>query len=254
MFLTLLACSCQLTRETKLIDTQSVVVLLAHPDDETWVSGTLAKLADLGIKVFPVYATSGDAGSDHSGQGLSGSKLAKVREQEALEAVAILGLQAPIFLRFSDGKLNQDIESLLIAVHSIIEREKPQAILTFVRGGITDNLDHKTMNILVETYFSKLGIYFGVSESQADELANSASKFALDYRVARPIDDAEVSIKVDITAYKIRKIMAMESHITQFPPVMNSAYEDYLESFPQEELVTGNNACRLILLTTQPAN
>ncbi|WP_223295932.1 PIG-L deacetylase family protein [Shewanella sediminis] len=226
----------------------SVVVIFAHPDDETWISGTLAKLSDHGVKVFPVYATSGDAGSDHSGQGLSGSELALIREQEAIAASQILGLQSPIFLRLPDGKLNKYSEEIIKQLNSILEQEKPTAILTFVEGGITDNRDHKTLNRLVSAHFNRLAGYFGVSYYRAESLAKSANKFGFDYKVAMPIEDAGVTIRVDVSSYKTKRVKAMASHKTQFPSIMIKAYTDYAESVPLEEIITINGGSCSVLI------
>ncbi len=232
----------------EVADPLSVIAIFAHPDDETWISGTLAKLADHGVKVFPVYATSGDAGSDHSGQGLSGSELALIREQEAIAASQILGLESPVFLRLPDGKLNQYRQEVIKQLNSILEREKPTAIFTFAEGGITDNRDHKTMNRLVSAHFNQFAGYFGISDSRAKGLAISANKFGFDYNLAMPIEDANVTIRVDVSSYKAKRVKAMASHKTQFPSIMIKAYADYAESVPVEEIITVNGDKWLILL------
>ena len=241
MLLLALVCSCQLTQERNSTEAQSVVVLLAHPDDETWVSGTLAKLADRGVRVFPVYATSGDAGRDHSGQGLSGAELARVREQEAIAASSILGLEAPIFLRFPDGKLTHNKAEVVTKIKTVIEGVKPFAVFSFVSGGITGNRDHKTVSAIVEEHFYRNAVYFGVSHSRSESLTISAHQFGLNYRVAVPIDDTKVSVRVDISCFKEQRIWAMESHKTQFLPIMVKAYEYYSELVLIEEIYIRNS-------------
>jgi len=226
----------------------SVIAIFAHPDDETWISGTLAKLASHGVKVLPVYATSGDAGKDHSGQGLSGSELALIREQEAIAASQILGLQSPVFLRFPDGKLHQYHQEAIKQLDGILEREEPFAMLTFAEGGITDNRDHKTLNRLVSAHFNQLASYFGVSHSRAKDLSISANKFGFDYNLIMPIEDAAVTIRVDVSSYTDQRVRAMASHKTQFPPAMIKAYADHAESVPLEEIITVNREKWLILL------
>jgi N-acetylglucosamine malate deacetylase 2 len=74
------SCNTEKTNECDL----TVLVVLAHPDDETLISGTLAKLISRGCEVHVVYATSGDDGPDKTGHDLHGDTLAKLREQEAL--------------------------------------------------------------------------------------------------------------------------------------------------------------------------
>lgn len=226
----------------------SVIAIFAHPDDESWISGTLAKLASHGVKVLPVYATSGDAGRDHSGQGLSGAELAGVREQEAIAASQILGLESPLFLRFPDGKLNQSSQEIIKKLKSLVEREKPTAIFTFVVGGITDNRDHKTLNRLVSTHFNQLAGYFSVSHSRAEAMAISANKFGIDYKVAVPVEDSAVTIRVDVSSFATQRVEAMASHKTQFSPVLITAFSDFTDSEPLEELISANEESRTVLI------
>lgn len=226
----------------------AVIALFAHPDDEIWISGTLAKLTAHGVGVFPVYATSGEAGSDHSGQGLSGTELAGIREQEAIAASHILGLEPPLFLRLPDGELNQFSQELITQLKSLVESEKPLAILTFTEGGITDNRDHKTLNSLASAHFYPLVGYFGVSHSRAKSLAISAAKFGLDYKVAMPMEDTAVTIRVDVSQYKSMRVEAMASHRTQFSPIMIEAFADYVESVSLEELICAGEDNRTALI------
>ncbi|MBW8183252.1 PIG-L deacetylase family protein [Shewanella nanhaiensis] len=235
--------------KTEAVPSFSVIALFAHPDDETWISGTLATLAARGVQVTPVYVTSGDAGSDHSGQGLTGVELASVREFEARQASAILGLKPPIFLRFPDGKVTEYEQEVKRKLTTLVEQIAPKIVLTFARGGITDNRDHKALNALVSEHFSTLAAYFAVSQSQAEILALSASKFDLNYRIARPVADADISIKLDVVGYQAQRVRAMASHKTQFPPVMLQAYQDYAEASPWEAL-TSVNESQLIIFKT----
>ncbi len=239
-----------LMNKTEAVFSFSVIALFAHPDDETWISGTLATLAARGVQVTPVYVTSGDAGSDHSGQGLTGVELASVRESEARQATAILGLNSPIFLRFPDGKIIQYEQEVKGKLTTLVKKNSPKIMLTFARGGITDNRDHKALNALVSEHFSTLAAYFAVSQSQAEILALSASKFDLNYRIARPVADADISIKLDVAGYQAQRVRAMASHKTQFPPVMIQAYQDYAEASPREALMGMSESQFIIFQTT----
>ena len=62
----------------------SILVVVAHPDDETLISGTLAKLCAQGCQITIVFVSSGDDGPDRTGNGLHGAALADVREAEVV--------------------------------------------------------------------------------------------------------------------------------------------------------------------------
>ncbi len=232
--------SCQLDREVLVSKADSVVVLFAHPDDETWISGTLAKLADAGVEVIPVYATSGDKGSDRSGQGLSGDKLAKVRELEAIEACQALGVSPPTFLRFADGKLAHLQSQLYDKFKLIVEEVHPQWIISFMQGGITGNRDHKAVNELISQHFSSRAVYFAISKVRALSLMHSAEKFAISYSIVAPTDNSEITHRVDISQYTKQRTQAMSEHVSQFPSVMVDAFADFAQSSGYEELVVSD--------------
>lgn len=74
-----------------LADIASAVVLAAHPDDETLgFGGTLAVLADLGIRLRIVVATDGEA-SHPASRTTSPTRLASLRRAEDEASLAALG-------------------------------------------------------------------------------------------------------------------------------------------------------------------
>jgi hypothetical protein len=54
-----LGCGSEETHASEQIKGGMVCAVLAHPDDETMISGTLSMLADKGFDIAVIYATSG---------------------------------------------------------------------------------------------------------------------------------------------------------------------------------------------------
>ena len=134
---------------------KNVLAVFAHPDDETWISGTLSKLAYQGLKVTPVYVTSGDAGNDYTGANLTGKSLAESREAEAIKATSALGISTPVFLRYPDGKVDQyyaEIEDNLISIRDDLE---PIAVVTFGQDGITGHIDHISVGDIAQGIYQE---------------------------------------------------------------------------------------------------
>ena len=77
-----------------------VLLVVAHPDDETGVSAYLVQLLDQGKKVAAVYMTRGEAGHNNMGRE-RGISLGAAREMELRHAVTQLGIQNVWFL---DGR------------------------------------------------------------------------------------------------------------------------------------------------------
>jgi len=79
-----------------------VLVLSPHPDDESiGCGGTLNKHVESGDDIFVLFLTSGEKGGHY----VSEVETARIREQEAREATAILGIQKIDFWRQSDSAL-----------------------------------------------------------------------------------------------------------------------------------------------------
>jgi LmbE family N-acetylglucosaminyl deacetylase len=77
---------------------------MAHPDDiEFSCAGTLARWVKAGCRVGYVLCTSGEVGIAEPG--MTRELAARIRESEALEAAAIMGVRDVVFLREPDGLL-----------------------------------------------------------------------------------------------------------------------------------------------------
>jgi LmbE family N-acetylglucosaminyl deacetylase len=82
-----------------------IVVVAAHPDDETLGFGaTATMLAELGVRVQVVSAT--DGGASHPAHSLwQRHRLEQTRRSELHRAIGILGLPTPVSLGLPDGEL-----------------------------------------------------------------------------------------------------------------------------------------------------
>src|SRR5215475_8864268 len=77
-----------------------VLLIVAHPDDETGVSAYLAELLDQHKKVEVIYLTHGEAGHNNMGAERAAS-LGVAREMEVRHSLSTLGIDNVWFL---DGK------------------------------------------------------------------------------------------------------------------------------------------------------
>ena len=85
---------------------KNVLVTAAHPDDiETIAGGTVSFFVACGKTVSYLITTNGDKGwgKDTS---MTSSELAQIREQEQLNAAAVIGVNNVTFLRQEDGRLD----------------------------------------------------------------------------------------------------------------------------------------------------
>ena len=133
----------------------SLLAVFAHPDDEAFSSGgTLAHYAARGVHVTVVSSTRGEAGKI-TDPNLTIDDLGKHREVELREACRALGLAEPIFLGYRDSgrlerlrrddpmaSINAEPREIESRVRDVIERLRPQVVLTFDPHGGYDHPDH----------------------------------------------------------------------------------------------------------------
>jgi len=140
--------------------TRTLVVLIAHADDEAPVAPILSRYARDGVQVHLIIATDGSQGAGSAGgslrpdSGLRGDALARARGEEARCAAEALGAQPPILLGFPDGKLGDYIgdRSLLYRLTDRIagqlQRLHPDVVLTWGPDGGTGHPDHRLVSAI----------------------------------------------------------------------------------------------------------
>ncbi len=129
-------------------NTPRLLAVFAHPDDEQWgTAGALTLLADRGVEIYILSATSGDKGEISDPALATPETLGEVREAELRKACAIVGFQPPILWRYGDGTLAEiDRDVLVGQIVAEIRRLKPRVILTFDANGGYGHLDHITIH------------------------------------------------------------------------------------------------------------
>ncbi len=138
----------------------SVLVILAHPDDEITMAPVLSRIARTGSTVTLIFATSGDAGPGFSGME-PGEQLGELRENEARCSAFALGLPEPTFWQLGDGKLadlarqdgarqsaegEEEALSLTARIAAIIAQENPRTIMTWGPDGGYGHADHRMIS------------------------------------------------------------------------------------------------------------
>ncbi len=103
---------------------QTIVVVIAHPDDAEWYAGgTLALLVRHGNRVVVVDGTSGEKGGNRP-------NLGAIREREQRNAGAIIGYRTIFFLHHPDrGLINDPV--FRGQLEKIFQEERPSIVLSF---------------------------------------------------------------------------------------------------------------------------
>jgi LmbE family N-acetylglucosaminyl deacetylase/SAM-dependent methyltransferase len=135
-----------------------VIVVAAHPDDETLgAGGLIAECSLQGIPVQVVVVTDG-AASHPTSPDLSGTALAARREQEAREAIEILAPgSAVVFLGFADGAVRENSEPIYDALAALLENAPGTTVLVAPWRG-DGHRDHRVVGEVTASLAAAAGI------------------------------------------------------------------------------------------------
>lgn len=101
---------------------ERLLVTVAHPDDETFGTGSLlAHAAQCGVDVTVACATRGEAGDPVPGSVSPGQELAAVRERELREAAAHLGVERVVVFDWTDSGMDGEAASGSLVAASLGE-------------------------------------------------------------------------------------------------------------------------------------
>jgi len=214
---------------------RTVLGIFAHPDDESLAcGGTLARLADAGARVIVVCASRGEAGSISDPALVADGDLGVVRVRELRDAAAVLGVAEAIVLDHPDGELRwEDVPELHAEILMMIERYRPDAVITFAEDGLYWHLDHIGVHERTYTAVLSLGaqappLYYvtmqhGVMREVVDA-AHSKGGAPPDSSFWGIEPDAfgdgatPPSFVIDVRDWVPRKLAALRCHRTQMGP------------------------------------
>jgi LmbE family N-acetylglucosaminyl deacetylase len=143
-----------------------VLLIVAHPDDETGVSAYLAQLLDQHKRIAAVYLTHGEAGHNNMGPERAAS-LGAVREMELRHAMTKFGVDNIWFLDGRDTPSQNVLQSLanwhhgaaLEEVVRMVRLTRPEVIVTWLPGFFIgeNHGDHQAAGVLATEAFDIAG-------------------------------------------------------------------------------------------------
>lgn len=138
-------------------DWQRVLVVVAHPDDESFALGALLdRLAEDGAEVHVLCLTRGEA----STLGAGADDLAAARAAELAAAGEVLGMASTTALSHPDGALADVAPAVLAAdVDHHLERTRPDGLLVFdPDAGVTGHPDHAAASVAAIAAAGRAGL------------------------------------------------------------------------------------------------
>ena len=222
--------------------TGTIVSFHAHPDDEAiLVGGTLALAADAGHRVVLVFATRGDLGEVAEGVLSADEHLGDLRETEARDAAAILGVARVEFLPYRDSGMageatndapgafaGADVDEAARRLATILRDEQAAVLTVYDERGGYGHPDHVQVYEVGRRAAALAGTprvyaatisrehYLSLAERMGDQVPEG-----IDVPDAETFDlgvpDARITTTVDVGAALDRKQAAMAAHPSQIP-------------------------------------
>jgi LmbE family N-acetylglucosaminyl deacetylase len=231
----------------------TLMAVHAHPDDESSATGgVLARYSDEGVTTVLVTCTNGEYGDgpEHVKPGEAGhdpSQVGKTRLAELDEACRQLGVHSLETLGYHDSGMpewpyrneghtfcNVPIEESLSRVVDLVEKYRPDVMITYNESDGRNHPDHVQAHRLAVEAFRVTGIpaklYFIVrrrpdQESLRDRLRGLGIDIPLspvqqapsDPDVIRRIEEAQrrITTTIDTTSVAARKRNALAAHASQ---------------------------------------
>jgi LmbE family N-acetylglucosaminyl deacetylase/SAM-dependent methyltransferase len=141
------------------LDVDRIVVVAAHPDDETLgAAGLLATAAARGIPIDLVIVTDGE-GSHPDSPTHTPATLALLRRRELSAAVDQLGFRgAPVFLGLPDGGTDEHRDAISSALTQTLERAGSARVLVLSPWRGDGHRDHRVVCEIVEEVCAARGV------------------------------------------------------------------------------------------------
>jgi LmbE family N-acetylglucosaminyl deacetylase len=212
---------------------KTILVVGAHPDDESHAYGTLSRLKDNGNEVHVLIMTTGNVGTKDPD--MTRNRLSKIRRGEMLDALSVLDIPEEhyINLGYTDGMLEfADEEEVVRRLVRHIRRIQPDVLFGF-DPGYGYQVWHKTDH--------RAAAYLAADAARAAEwrllFPGQINHDGLEAHWIKEYmfyggPEETYNTTVDISGSHVEnKVQALSKHMSQF----SSAWKDYRPELPPAE-------------------
>jgi LmbE family N-acetylglucosaminyl deacetylase len=194
---------------------KTILLVGAHPDDDSMSQGTLALLKENGNDIWVVLITTGNVGT--ADPDMTRWELSKIRRQEELDALADVGIPEDryINLGYDDGLLEfQDEQEVVEKIVRLIRTIRPDVLFSFDPGPTYrrwHKSDHRAASYLTADA-TRVAMWRLLFEGQ---IIHEGLK---EHRIPEFMfyDSPENNTSVDISKHAEAKARARTRYISQF--------------------------------------
>jgi len=225
----------------------------AHPDDEAMTTGgVLALYADRGVRTVLVTCTDGGCGDGRDGAkpgepGHDRAAVARQRQEELERSCELLGVGHLELLGYRDSGMmgwptnhepgafwGMDVEAAARSLVALIERYRPQVVVTYDANGFYGHPDHIMAHRITMAAAAATGVpakvyHTAVGLSMFAEFGEALRARGIDFpggdadgdpgapveRPAMGTPDETITSSVDVHAYTRTKLASLAAHGSQ---------------------------------------
>jgi N-acetyl-1-D-myo-inositol-2-amino-2-deoxy-alpha-D-glucopyranoside deacetylase len=220
-----------------------LLVVVAHPDDETFGCGSvLAHASARGAEIVVACATRGELGEPAPGSGVERASLGDVRETELRAAAAELGASRVVMLGWRDSGVDGDaapgslaaarVEDVAAAVARVIDDFRPDIVVTpDASDGHRDHaaIRDATLRAVEEAQARPARTYLWCLPRSL------LSRYTGNPNLGTP--DEQITTVIDTTEHLDRRRRAIRMHASQVSPYDAMPQELQLAFLGSERLV-----------------
>jgi LmbE family N-acetylglucosaminyl deacetylase len=203
---------------------KTILLIGAHPDDDSYSMGTLGMLNANGNEVHIAILTTGNVGTQDPDLGMM--DLALIRKQEEQDALATMGIPTDhyINLGYDDGMLEyEDKKEVVMKLVRLIRTIKPDVLFAFDpgKGGQRwHKADHRASAYL-SADAARAAMWPLMFQGQIT--VEGLEAHTIPEYILYDSAEEDKNTWVDITGWDERKIDALSKYVSQF----SSGWSDY---------------------------
>ena len=214
---------------------KTVLVIGAHPDDDSQAYGAMSILKENGNDIHVVIMTTGNVGTKDPD--MTRDRLSQIRRQEEIEALGVLGIPADHYtnLGYTDGMLEfADKEEVVRQLVYHIRRVQPDVLIAFDPGfgyQTWHKTDHRAAAYLAAdaARAAEWRLLFPAQINHQGLEAHRISEYLFFGGLEK-----DKNVHVDLSGgHAERKVEAVAKHVSQFSDAWND-YRPELEPAQQE--------------------
>lgn len=212
---------------------KTILVVGAHPDDDSHAYGTLSLLNENDNEIHVLIMTTGNVGTKDPD--MTRNRLSQIRREEELEALSVLGIPEDHYvnLGYTDGMLEfADEEEVVRRLVRHIREIQPDVLFAFDPGfgyQVWHKTDHRAAAYL-SADAARAAEWRLLFPGQINHEGLEAHRIG-EYMLFDGPDEAQ-NVTVDISGeHAENKVQAVSKHMSQF----SAAWNDYRSELPSDE-------------------